>query len=116
MRRGAGDVTDEPLVRHAALGPGRRRGVVRGCARSLPPVEVGTDRVVPELGETAHDLLAPAVVAGHVVDDDHSAAWPVDVGSGDVRLDLVTVVSFEFDRGGSEVMAHGWIEAHSGTP
>ena len=97
MRGRTADVADEPGVGDSTLGAGGGSGVVGGCAGRLAPVEVGHDRVVAKLGEPSDDLLGAAVVAGHVVDHDNPAAWPVARRTYDVGLDLLAVVSSDPD-------------------
>ena len=59
-----GHVADQPRVGHAALGAGRRGGVVGAGARGVAVVEVRHEGVVACRGEPRGDLLGRRVVAG----------------------------------------------------
>ena len=82
---GAAHVADQPLVGHAALGPGGGGGVVGAGPGRLPEVEVGADGQVAVGGELPGDLLGPLVVAGHVVDHHHPTGRGRRRGAGPDR-------------------------------
>nr|WP_230209208.1 hypothetical protein [Tetrasphaera sp. HKS02] len=89
--RGRIDVGHQPLVGHAATGAHDGGRIGRVGAGSLAGVEVGTDRVVAELGEPAHHLLGGPVVARQVVDDHNAPTGVLTLGAGEVRLDVGAV-------------------------
>jgi hypothetical protein len=97
VRRGGGDVADDLLVRHAALGPCRGRLVVRADALALPGEQVRADRGVAVRRELAGDLLGGLVVAGEVVDHHDPAPRPVAQRPRQVRLQLGALMSVDRD-------------------
>src|ERR1022692_4012648 len=94
----AADIADEALVRDAALGPRRGRGIVRAGAGRVPVVEVRHQGRVAVRGELSRYLLGRGVIAGHVVDHHDAADRAGRVNrAGQVCLDLVTAVPGDAD-------------------
>ena len=94
--RGAVDVTDQAVVRHAAGGAHHRRHVV-GRARALAVVEVGADRCVAVVCQLARDLLRAFVPAGHVMYDHDPRVRSGTQRPRVVRVDVVARVSAKAD-------------------
>ena len=102
----ARDVADQPVVRHPALGPRRRRRVVRAGPGRLAVVQVRADGQVAVRGELPGDLLAALVVPGHVMDHDHAAVGARAERPGEVGLDLVAAMSSDADGLGQHRVFH----------
>ena len=98
MMGGGIHVADQAVVRHPAGRSHRRGGIVGAGALALALVEIGADGEVAGGGKGAGHLLAPAVPARHVVDDNDSAEGPVAHGLGEVGADLVAAVAGDPDR------------------
>jgi len=106
VRGGAGQVAEEPVLRHATGRPYHRGRVVGAGPRRVPPVEVRADRGVPVGREPPHHLLGGLVVPGHVVDDHHATDRCVGDRAGRVGLDLIALVALDHDCLGAHRVAH----------